>query len=91
MRVRDKLLKRLRKRSDADLYKQFGNRVVVELKESKTKYFHNYFNINSNNMKLLWTGIKSIIIIKNNHANVVNKLKDINGYLTAGVTAMANI
>ena len=54
--VRDKLLKGLRKRSDAatkQLYKQFINRVVVELKQSKTKHFHNYFNINSNNMKLI--------------------------------------
>ena len=56
MSVRDKLLKGLRKRSDAatkQLYKQFGKRVVVELKKSKTKYFHSYFNIDSNNMKLL--------------------------------------
>ena len=94
MRVRDKLLNRLRKRSDAEtkhLYKQFRNRVAVELKESKTKFFHNYFNINSNNMKLLWTGIRSIISTKNNHANVVNNLKNLNGNLITGSTAMANI
>ena len=61
MRLRDKLLKRIRKRPDAAtklLYKQFRNCVVVGLKESKTKHFHNYFNVNSNNMKLVWTGIK---------------------------------
>ena len=62
----------------------------MDLKESKTKYFHKYFTINSNNMKLLWTGIRSIISIKNNHANVVNKPKDINGNLTTNSTAMAN-
>ena len=52
---------------------------MVELQKSKTKYFHNYFNVNSNNMKLLWTGIKSIISIKNCHVNVINKIKDSNG------------
>ena len=62
----------------------------MDLKESKTKYFHTYFNINSNNMKLLWTGIRSIISIKTNHATVVNKQKDINGNLTTNSTAMAN-
>ena len=65
--------------------------MVVELKESKTTHFHNYFNINSNNIKLLWTRIRSIISIKNNHANVVNKLKDINGNLITDSTAMATI
>ena len=94
MRLRDKLLKRIRKRSDPatkHLYKQFRNRVVVELKESKSKYFHNYFNVNINNMKLLWTGIKSIISTKNTHVNVINKLKDTNGNLITDSTAMANI
>ena len=65
--------------------------MVVELKESKTKYCHNYFNVDSNNMKLLWTGIESIISIKNTHVNVINKLKDSNGNLITDSTAMANI
>ena len=94
MRLRDRLLKKIRKKPDATtkhLYKQFRNRVVIELKESKTKYFHDYFNVNSNNMKLLWTGIKSIISIKNSHVSVINKLKDTNGNLTTDSTAMANI
>ena len=42
-------------------------------------------------MKLLWTGIRSSSGMKNNHANVVNKLKDINGNLITDSTAMANI
>ena len=94
MRLRDRLLKKIRKKPDATtkhLHKQFRNRVVIELKESKTKYFHDYFNVNSNNMKLLWTGIKSIISIKNSHVSVINKLKDTNGNLTTDSTAMANI
>ena len=94
MRLRDKLLKRIRKRPDAaakHLYKQFKNCVAVELKERKKKYFQNYFNVNTNNMKLLWTGIKSIISIKSSHVNVMNKLKDTNGNLITDSTAMANI
>ena len=82
MRLMDRLLKKIRKRSDATtkhLYMQFRNRVVIELKESKTKYFHNHFSVNSDNMKLLWTGIKSIISVKNSHVSVINKLKDTNG------------
>ena len=81
MRLRDNILKKLRKKPDASrsiLYKKFRNRVAIELKKSKTNYFHNYCNENSKNVKLLWTGIKSIISIKNSRVNVINKLKDAN-------------
>ena len=94
MQFRDKLLKKLKRRPDTAtklLYKQFRNRVANELKESKKSYFHNYFNANSNNMKLLWTGTKSIISIKNSHVNVINKLKDAKGNLTTDSANMANI
>ena len=42
-------------------------------------------------MRLLWTGIKSIISIKNTHVSVISKLKDSNGNLITDSTAMANI
>ena len=42
-------------------------------------------------MKLLWSGIKSIISIKNSHVNVINKLKDANGNLTTDSATMATI
>ena len=94
MQLRDKLLKSLQKKPNAStklLYKQFRNRVASELKEHKRTYFHNYFNVNSNNIKLLWNGIKSIISIKNSHVNVINKLKDANGNLTTDSATMANV
>ena len=94
MRLRDRYLKKLKKKSDTatnHLYKQFRNRVSIELKESKAKYFHNYFNENSKNIKLLWTGIKSIISIKNSRVNVINKLKDTNGNLTTDSATMATV
>ena len=83
---------KLRKKPDAShslLYKKFRNRVAIELKKSKTINFHNYFNENSKNMKLLWTGIKSIICIKNSRVNVINKLKDANGNLRTDSAKMA--
>ena len=42
-------------------------------------------------MKLLWTGIKSIISLKNSQVNIISKIKDANGNLTADSLTMANI
>ena len=42
-------------------------------------------------MKLSWTGIKSIISIKNSQVNVINKLKDKNGNMTIDPATMATI
>ena len=42
-------------------------------------------------MKLLWSGIKSIISIKDCHVNVINKIKDPNGNVITDSTAMANV
>ena len=73
------------------MYKQFRNRVASELRESKKKSVRNYFNVNSNNMQLLWTGIKSITRIKNSHVNVINKLRDQQGNLSTDSANTANI
>ena len=74
MRIRDNLLRKLKKnknQSHADLYKKFRNRVSESLRESKASYFYNYFQKNSNNMKQLWSGIKSVISIRKS-SNVLN-------------------
>ena len=89
MRLRDKYFKKLKK--SLMLHKQFRNRIAIELKESKAKYFHNYVNENSKNIKLPWTGIQSIISIKNSRVNVINKLKDANGNLTTDSATMATV
>ena len=39
----------------------------------------------------MWTGIKSIISIKNSQVNVINKLKDKNGNITTDSVTMATI
>ncbi len=94
MRLRDNILKKIRKKPDASqrlLYKKFRNRIAIELKNSKTNYFQNYFHENSKNMKLLWTGIKSIISVKNSRENIIRKLKDADGNVVTDSTTMANI
>ena len=63
MHIRDKVLNKLKKNSDdatKALYKKFRNRVAVLLKESKTN-FHNFFYTNGDNMKVLWSSLKSLI------------------------------
>ena len=54
MRIRARILQKLKKQQTHDnlkLHKKFRNCVSNELKESKARYFHNYFSINSQNMK----------------------------------------
>ena len=57
MRMRDRLFKQFKaNNSAADLraFKLFRNRVVNELKECKESYYHQYFDENKSNMKILW-------------------------------------
>ena len=64
IKYRDKLLLKLRKphsKSTEELYKKFRNRVVMENRTSKKKYFETYFETNKSNMKSRWAGINSII------------------------------
>ena len=67
MNVRDRLYQKvISSKSDADwiVFKLLRNRVVNNLRESKIKYYHNYFDENKNNMKILWKGINNIIRLK---------------------------
>ena len=95
MRIRDRLLGKLKKnnyQSLKDLYKKFRNRVSDSLRESKTNYFYNYFHKNSNSMKQLWSGIKSVINIRqSSNINVISKLKDSNGNISSDPAVVANI
>ena len=95
MRFRDNLLGKLKKNNNqslADLYEKFRNRVSESLRESKASYFYNYFQKNSNNMKQLLSGIKSVISIrKSSNVNVISKLKDSNGNVTSDPAVIASI
>ena len=46
------------------MYKKFRNRVVAEQRKSKIDYFQKYFETNKTNMKMLWSGIRSIVNMK---------------------------
>ena len=94
MRIRDKILLKLKKQQTPDdlkLYKKFRNRVSNELKESKARYFHNYFSVNSQNMKKIWSGIKTIISHKSSTSSSINKIKGKDGNLTSDPSKMSNI
>ena len=60
------------------------------LKESKANYFHNFFHTSGSNMKLLCSGLKSIISNKNSKENIISKLTDVNGNLTTDPAVVAN-
>ena len=93
IRIRDKVLSKLKKRNDdatKALYKKFRNRVALSLKESKANYFHNFFHTNGNSMKLLWSGLESIISNKNSKVNIISKLNDVHGNLTNDPAVIAN-
>ena len=94
MRIRDKILQKMKKQQTPDnlnLYKKFRNRVSNELKESKERYFHNYFSVNIQNMKKLWSGIKTIISHKSSTSSSINKIKGKNGNVTSDPSKMSNI
>ena len=69
MRIRDNLLQQFKQTESPEIYsfyKKFRKCVINELKNSKTKYFQNYFTENKSNIKLLWQGIRTVIKMKAN-------------------------
>ena len=94
MRIRDRILQKLKEQQTDDnlkLYEEFRNRVSNELKESKARYYHNYFSTNSNIMKKLWSGIKTIISHKSSTSAAINKIKDKAGNVTSDPCKITNI
>ena len=93
MKIRDKLFKQFKvSNSPAALkaYKQFRNRVVNEIRQSKKNYYQQYFDENKNNMKLLWKGIKDIISLTPNNTDTFSHLVDDNGLNISESTHIAN-
>ena len=95
MRIRDRIFRKLKMNKTqplTDIYRQFRNRVTVTIKESKACYFYNYFQKNSDSMKQLWSGTKSVVSIReSNNVNIINKLKDSIGNITSDPVVIANI
>ena len=94
MHYRDKYFKSMTKNPSTTnkyLYCKFRNRVVSEQRKGKIKYFQSYFEKNKTNMKMLWTGIKSIVNVKaKNQISQISHLLD-NGSQVNDPVKMANI
>ena len=77
IKYRDRLKRKFKRRPTIEneyLYKKFRNRVVNELKASRAAYHQRYFQSHKDNMKKLWSGIRSIINIKQNCGFQVSQL-----------------
>ena len=77
IKYRDRLRRKFKRRPTIEnehLYKKFRNRVVNELKASRAAYHRRYFQSHKDNMKNLWSGIRSIINIQQNCGFQVSQL-----------------
>ena len=94
IKFRDKFLRRIKKRrstSTVALYKKFGNRVTIKFKDSKHKYFQNYFATHKQNIKQVWSGIKSIISHKGCNTSIISRIMDKNGNVSSEPTKISSI
>ena len=93
MKIRDKLFKQFKfskSPTDQMAHKQFRNRVVNEIRESKKNYHHNYFDENKSNMKMLWKGFKDIIHLKSQNRDTFSHLVDDDGLKITDPIIIAN-
>ena len=77
IKYRDRLKRKFKSRPTIEneyLCKKFRNRVVNELKASGAAYHQRYFQSHKDNVKKLWSGIRSIINIKQNCGFQVSQL-----------------
>ena len=63
--------------------------VTREIKKAKKEYYKNYFQVNMNNMKNLWKGIKNILNINNKGDSNISQLS-LDGKTITGNKDMAN-
>ena len=65
------------KENNKRLYNLFRNRVIRELKKSKNIYYNEFFEVNNNNIKKTWEGIRSIVTSKSKMPSVTQiKVKE---------------
>ena len=70
------------------LYKKLRNSVVKDIKLCKSNYLKNYFFCNRNNMRKIWSGIRSIINVSKVKADYIPTLSE-NGKLIDNPSAIA--
>ena len=94
MHYRDKLFANMKRNSTPSnryLYKKIRNRVVAEQRKSKIDYFQKYFETNKTNMKMLWSGVRSIVNMKTkNQLSQISHLLE-NGKQVDDPVKMANM
>ena len=73
------------------LYKKFRNKVVSEIRKSKVEYYTEYFNKYKSNMKMLWTGIRSIVDVKYKAGSTISHLIGADNAEVDDSKEMANI
>ena len=64
-------------------YKSYRNKLSTIIKESKRRYYNDYFRTNLKNIKNTWEGIKSIISLKCKDCDIPETIKDKGTFLTA--------
>ena len=93
MAKRDKYLRKFNRTHSLDmeyLYKKFRNKVASEIRKSKNEYYAKYFTKHKTNMKMFWSGIRSIINSKSNICSSIPCLTH-NGVKVDDSKQMANI
>ena len=93
MAKRDKYLRKFNRTHSLDmeyLYKKFRNKVVSDIRKSKNEYYAEYFTKHKTNMKMLWSGIRSVINSKSNIGSSISCLTH-NGVKVDDSKQMANI
>ena len=93
MQYRDKVYSQVLKCNQPDpnmilLYKKLRNCVVKDIKICKSNYLKNYFLCNRNNMRKIWSGIRSIINVSKVKADYIPTLLE-NGKLIDNSSAIA--
>ena len=78
MSHRDKLFMKWNKnRGDVqthNAYEKVRKSTIQEIRKSKREYYKNYFETNKNNMKQLWSGIKSITTTKIKSHHLISQI-----------------
>ena len=93
MKIRDDLFKQFKSSKSANdmkAFKQFRNRVVIELRESKKKYYNQYVEEHKSNMKMLWNDIKSVVSMKQANFDAISFLKEADGSKITDPLQIAN-
>ena len=65
--------------------------MTIELKDNKHKYFQSYFATHKQNMKQVWSGIKSIISHKGCNTSTISRIMDKNDKFSPEPTKISNI